>query len=59
MLTADFIEFAELDETALYAGIGHSFQICHRAGRSRDNARARAKTDGVEPPFGRGIPVNY
>jgi len=30
MLSADFIGFAELDETALYAGIGRSFQIWRR-----------------------------
>ena len=27
MLNTDFIAFAELDESALYAGIGRSFQI--------------------------------
>ena len=49
MLSADFIEFAELDETALYAGIGRSFQIwLPERYRSREaNARARAKTDGL------------
>ena len=49
MLSADFIEFAELDETALYAGIGRSFQIwLPDRYRSREaNARARAKTEGL------------
>ena len=49
MLSADFIEFAELDETALYAGIGRSFQIWPPDRyRSREaNARAQAKTDGL------------
>ena len=52
MLSADFIDFAELDETALYAGIGRSFQIwLPERYRSREaNARARAKTDGC-PAF--------
>ena len=49
MLSADFIEFAKLDETALYAGIGRSFQIwLPDRYRSREaNARARAKTEGL------------
>ena len=49
MLNADFIEFAKLDETALYAGIGRSFQIwLPERYRSREaNARAQAKTDGL------------
>ena len=49
MLNADFIEFAKLDETALYAGIGRSFQIwLPERYRSREaNARARVKTDGL------------
>ena len=49
MLNVDFIEFAELDGMALYAGIGRSFQIWHSEHyRSREaNARAHAKTDGL------------
>ena len=49
MLSDDFIEFAGLDKTALYAGIGHSFQIwLPERYRSREaDARARAKTDGL------------
>ena len=49
MLSADFIEFAELDEIALYAGIGRSFQIwLPDRYRSREaNARTRAKTEGL------------
>ena len=49
MLSADIIGFAELDKTALYAGIGHSFQIwLPERYRSREaDARARAKTDGL------------
>ena len=49
MLSADFIEFAELDEIALYAGIGRSFQIwLPERYRSREaNARAQATTDGL------------
>ena len=57
MLSADFIEFAELDETALYAGIGRSFQIwLPDRYRSREaNTRARAKTEGLPSPrLGRG-----
>ena len=49
MLNADFMAFAELNDAALYAGIGRSFQIwlpdryrCREA-----EARARAKTDGL------------
>ena len=59
MLNADFIEFAKLDETALYAGIGRSFQIwLPERYRSREaNARARAKTDGLPSlRLGRGAP---
>ncbi|MGB2163157.1 MAG: division/cell wall cluster transcriptional repressor MraZ, partial [Candidatus Puniceispirillaceae bacterium] len=59
MLSADFIDFAELDETALYAGIGRSFQIwLPERYRSREaNARARAKTDGLPSlRLGRGAP---
>ena len=59
MLSADFIEFAELEETALYAGIGRSFQIwLPERYRSREaNARARAKTDGLPSlRLGRGTP---
>ena len=49
MLSADFIGFAELDETALYAGIGRSFQIWRPDRyRSREaDARTRAKTEGL------------
>ena len=49
MLSSDFIDFAELDETALYAGIGRSFQIwLPERYRSREaNARAQAKTNGL------------
>ena len=49
MLSADFIEFAELDDTALYAGIGRSFQIWlpDRYRNREADARARAKTDGL------------
>ena len=49
MLSADFIGFAELGETALCAGIGRSFQIW-RPDRYRNreaDARARAKTEGL------------
>ena len=59
MLSSDFIDFAELDETALYAGIGRSFQIwLPELYRSREaNARARAKTDGLPRlRLGRGRP---
>jgi MraZ protein len=48
-LSADFIGFAKLDEIALYAGIGRSFQIWlpeHYRNREAD-ARAYAKTDGL------------
>ena len=49
MLSADFIEFAELDDIALYAGIGRSFQIWlpDRYRNREAGARARAKTDGL------------
>ena len=49
MLNADFIAFAELDDAALYAGIGRSFQIwLPDRYRSREaEARARAKTAGL------------
>ena len=49
MLSADFIKFAELDDTALYAGIGRSFQIWlpDRYRNREANARASAKTDGL------------
>ena len=49
MLNADFIAFAKLEESALYAGIGRSFQIWP-PGRYRvreSDARARAKTNGL------------
>ena len=49
MLSADFIAFAELDNAALYAGIGRSFQIWLPSRyRSREaDARIRAKTTGL------------
>ena len=49
MLNTDFIAFAKLDESALYAGIGRSFQIWLPSRyRSREaDARARAKTSGL------------
>lgn len=49
MLSADFIAFARLDDAALYAGIGRSFQIWLPGRyRSREaDARARAKTSGL------------
>jgi MraZ protein len=49
MLNADFIAFAKLDDAALYAGIGRSFQIWLPGRyRSRESdARARAKTSGL------------
>ena len=59
MLSADFLKFAELDETALYAGIGRSFQIwLPERYRGREaNARAQAKTDGLPSlRLGRGAP---
>ena len=48
-LSGDFIEFAELDETVLFAGVGRSFQIWlpERYRHREANARARAKTDGL------------
>ena len=49
MLSADFIGFAELDDMALYAGVGRSFQIWLPSRyRTREaDARARAKSDGM------------
>ena len=49
MLSADFLSFAMLDDAALYAGIGRSFQIWLPVRyRSREaDARARAKTSGL------------
>ncbi len=49
MLSADFITFAELQEVALYAGIGHSFQIWppDRYRTREAGARSRAKTTGL------------
>ena len=49
MLSADFIAFAGLGETALFAGIGRSFQIWHPdVFKEREaHARANAKTNGV------------
>ena len=49
MLSADFLQFAELDKVALYAGVGRSFQIwAPDRYRSREaEARARATTDGL------------
>ena len=49
MLNADFMAFAELDNAALYAGIGRSFQIWLPGRyRSREaDARIRAKTNGL------------
>ena len=49
MLSGDFIDFAELDEMALFAGIGRSFQIWLPARyRERETAaRSRARTDGL------------
>ena len=49
MLNADFMVFAELNDAALYAGIGRSFQIW-LPNRYRDReaeARARAKNNGL------------
>ncbi len=48
-LNADFVAFAQLDELALYAGIGRSFQIWLPSRyRTREaDARARAKTNGL------------
>ncbi len=48
-LSDDFVEFAELDEVALYAGIGRSFQIWlpDRYRNREARARAYAKTDGL------------
>ena len=49
MLSGDFIDFAELDDMALFAGIGRSFQIWLPAQyRERETAaRSRARTDGL------------
>ncbi|NCF49328.1 MAG: division/cell wall cluster transcriptional repressor MraZ [Bacteroidetes bacterium] len=49
MLSTDFMVFAELDDLALYSGIGRSFQIWLPARyRNREaEARSRAKTDGM------------
>ena len=49
MLNADFIAFAELEDAALYAGIGRSFQIWlpDRYRNREAEARARAKTTGL------------
>ena len=49
MLSADFIAFAALDDAALYAGIGRSFQIwLPRRYRTREaDARSRAKSTGL------------
>ena len=48
MLNADFIAFAKLDETALYAGIGRSFQVWlperYRAREAETRARAKKMT---------------
>ena len=48
-LPADFIEFANLTQTALFAGIGRSFQIWHPDKfRQRDSAaRENAKSKGL------------
>ena len=49
MLSADFVAFAELDNMALFAGIGRSFQIW-LPGRYRERetaARSRARSDGL------------
>ena len=49
MLSADFISFAELDDMALYAGIGRSFQIWlpSRYRARETEARTRAKSEGL------------
>jgi len=49
MLSGDFIDFAELEDMALFAGIGRSFQIWLPASyRERETAaRSRARTDGL------------
>ena len=49
MLSAEFISFAGLSETALFAGVGRSFQIWHpETFRDRDaTARANAKSKGL------------
>ena len=49
MLSTDFIDFAELDKFALYAGIGRSFQIWlpSRYRTRESEARTRAKTNGL------------
>lgn len=49
MLSADFIGFADLEDMALYAGIGRSFQIWlpSRYRARETDARSRAKSDGL------------
>ena len=49
MLTADFIDFADLKDAALYAGIGRSFQIWlpDRYREREADARSRAMTSGM------------
>ena len=49
MLSADFIGFADLEDMALYAGIGRSFQIWlpSRYRVRETDARSRAKADGL------------
>ena len=49
MLNADFMAFAELNDAALYAGIGRSFQIWlpDRYRGRESEARVRAKTNGL------------
>ena len=48
-LNADFLDFVKLDDIALYAGIGRSFQIwLPELYRTREaDARARAKDSGL------------
>lgn len=48
-LPADFIDYADLTQTALFAGIGRSFQIWHpEKFRERDaTARKNAKLNGL------------
>ena len=49
MLSADFISFADLEDMALYAGIGRSFQIWlpPRYRARETDARNLAKSDGL------------
>jgi MraZ protein len=49
MLSPDFISFAELQDVALYAGIGRSFQIWlpDRYRKRETDARSHAKTSGL------------